>query len=82
MQQTDLETAAAKYSYLRGLFFVPLGVLFILAALANWEVGPLRHTWAFPVAALAVAAACLPIGRQRIGRWICRSTPPQSPSRW
>ena len=63
MQQTDLETAAAKYSYLRGLFFVPLGVLFILAALANWEVGPLRHTWAFPVAALAVAAACLPIGR-------------------
>jgi hypothetical protein len=63
MQRRDLETAAASYSYLRGLFFLPLGVVFVLAALANWEVGPLRHTWAFPVAAIVVGAVCLPIAR-------------------
>jgi hypothetical protein len=63
MQRRDLETAAASYSYLRGLFFLPLGVVFILAALANWEVGPLRHAWAFPVAAIGLGAVCLPIAR-------------------
>jgi hypothetical protein len=63
MERRKLETAAASYAYLRGLLFIPLGLLFILAALANWEVGPLRHTWAFPVAAALVAAACLPITR-------------------
>lgn len=61
MHRRNLETAAATYSYLRGLFFIPLGMLFILAALANWEVGPLGHIWAFPVAALVLGSACLPI---------------------
>lgn len=63
MERKNLETAAANYSYLRGLFFIPLGMLLILAALANWEVGPLRHIWAFPVAAVVVGAICLPISR-------------------
>ena len=63
MQRGNLEKAAANYSYLRGLFAIPAGVLLILAALANWQVGPLRPTWAFPVAAVAVGAACLPIAR-------------------
>jgi hypothetical protein len=63
VQRRNLETAAANYSYLRGLFFIPGGALFILAALANWEVGPLRHAWVFPVAALAVGAVCVPIAR-------------------
>ena len=63
MQRGNLEKAAASYSYLRGLFGIPLGVLLILAALANWQVGPLRQTWAFPVAAVGVGAACLPIAR-------------------
>jgi hypothetical protein len=63
MQRRNLETAAASYSYLRGLFFIPGGLLCILAALGNWEVGPLRHTWVFPAAAVAVGAACLPIAR-------------------
>jgi hypothetical protein len=63
MQRRNLETAAASYSYLRGLFFLPLGVVFILSALGNWAVGPLRHTWAFPVAVVLVAAVCLPIAR-------------------
>jgi hypothetical protein len=63
MNRKSLETAAANYSYLRGLFFIPLGLVFILAALANSEVGPLRHAWAFPLAAAVVGAACLPISR-------------------
>jgi hypothetical protein len=71
MQRDQLERAAASYSYLRGLFLVPLGTVFILSALANWQIGPLRHLWAFPVAAALVAAACLPIARhytQHYGR--------------
>ena len=60
MQRGNLETAAANYSYLRGLFAVPAGVLLILAALVNWGVCPL---WAFPVAAVVAGAACLLIAR-------------------
>jgi hypothetical protein len=63
MQRTTLETAAAKYSYLRGLLYIPAGLVIILAALANWEVGPLGEAWTFPVAAVAIGAACLPIAR-------------------
>jgi hypothetical protein len=61
MERERLETAAAKYTYLRGLFFIPLGAWFILAALGNWEVGPLRHAGVFLVAMLAIAATGLPI---------------------
>src|SRR4051794_35458670 len=63
MQRRQLETAAANYSYLRGLFYIPLGALFVLAALGNWQVGPLRHAWTFPLAVALIAAACLPISR-------------------
>lgn len=63
MQRKSLETAAANYSYLRGLFSIPLGAMFVLAALANWGVGPLRHVWAFPIAGAVVAATCIPITR-------------------
>jgi hypothetical protein len=63
MQRRELETAAARYSYLRGLLLVPLGGLFLLAALGNWAVGPLRHTWAFVVAMLAIGLVHLLITR-------------------
>ncbi len=63
MERKKLESAALSYAYLRGLFGIPLGLLVILSALANWEVGPLRHIWAFPVVALALGAVCLPIAR-------------------
>lgn len=63
MERETLESAATKYAYLRGLFGLPIGLLFILSALANWEVGPLSELWAFPVVALAVGALCLPINR-------------------
>jgi hypothetical protein len=71
MQRRDLETAAAKHSYLRGLLYLPLGALFVLAALGNWEVGPLRRTWVFLVVAVAIGAVALVIGRyynDRYGR--------------
>jgi hypothetical protein len=63
VERRQLESAAASYSYLRGLRLVPLGLLIILAALTNWEVGPLRHLWTFPVAALVITSASLPITR-------------------
>jgi hypothetical protein len=69
MARRDLETAAARYSYLRGLLCIPLGGLFILAALGNSEVGPLRHTWAFLLAALALGAIYLAISRAYNARY-------------
>jgi hypothetical protein len=71
LPRRDLESAAANYTYLRGLLLIPLGLLAILSALANWEVGPLRHVWAFPVAAAAVGLLCVLITRfynDRYGR--------------
>jgi hypothetical protein len=58
MDRDALESAAAKYSYLRGLLFIPGGLVFILAALGNWAVGPFAHAWFFiaTLAALGVSA--------------------------
>jgi hypothetical protein len=63
VQRRNLETAAASYSYLRGLLFIPVGALCILAALGNWKVGPLRHAWVFVGVAAAIGLASLLILR-------------------
>jgi 4-hydroxybenzoate polyprenyltransferase len=63
MDRRDLEAAAARYSYLRGLLLLPLGGLLVLGALGNAEVGPLRHAWAFLLGALALGAVYLAINR-------------------
>jgi hypothetical protein len=63
MQRDRLESAAAEYHHLRGLFGIPLGFLFFLSALGNWQWGPLRHEWVFLGALLVIVAACLPISR-------------------
>lgn len=71
MERKKLESAAAEYTYLKGLFGIPMGFLAILSALGNWEWGPLRHPLVFVGAALALGAACLPISRyynERYGR--------------
>ena len=90
MQRRQLETAAANYSYLRGLLFVPLGALSLLAALGNWQVGPLRHDWVFVAVAAAIGLSYLPISRyynDNYGR-LSPSTREQvrvaagAPSRW
>ena len=63
MDRKKLESAAATYPYLRGLLSIPVGVLFILAALTNVEWGPLRHLWVFGVSILVVGAAYVRIAR-------------------
>jgi hypothetical protein len=63
MQRRDLESAAARYTYLRGLLLIPAGLLFVVAALGNWEVGPFRHAWVFVAAVLAIGAVYLVILR-------------------
>jgi heme O synthase-like polyprenyltransferase len=42
---------------------MPLGVLFVVAALGNWEWGPLRHDWMFVAVVLVIAAVCALINR-------------------
>lgn len=61
MERNTLESAAANYSYLRGLLFIPLGMLFVLAALGNMDWPPLRHDGVFVAALVAIGAACVPI---------------------
>jgi hypothetical protein len=63
MDRRSLETAAAKYSYLRGLLFIPGGLLAIIAALGNAAVGPLRHDWVFVLAVALLGGAALLINR-------------------
>jgi hypothetical protein len=55
MDRRDLEVAAAKVTYLRGLLALPLGAVFVFVGVGNlgWW-GPLRHTWVF-LTCLAVA---------------------------
>jgi hypothetical protein len=64
MQRRELEKAAVNHSYLRGLLYLPLGGLFVLAALGNWEIGPFRHTWIFLLTAVALGAVALAISRR------------------
>jgi hypothetical protein len=63
MDRRTLETAAAKYSYLRGLLFLPGGLLLILAALGNAAVGPFRHDWVFVLAVALLGGVALLINR-------------------
>jgi hypothetical protein len=63
MTRGDLHKTAAGLSYLRGLLMVPLGVVLVLSALANWNVGPLRQDWAIPLAVAIAGVAYLAIGR-------------------
>jgi hypothetical protein len=63
MERKELESAAATYTYLKGLLGIPGGLLAILAALGNWQWGPLRHSWVFLAAALVLAASGLAISR-------------------
>jgi hypothetical protein len=53
VERRALESAVSNSLYLRGLGLVPLGVIFIVAALTTWKVGPLRHLWVANIAILA-----------------------------
>jgi hypothetical protein len=59
--RTQLKTAAANYTYLRGLFFLPLGLLPIISALGNTGWGPLQSPWVFLGVVALLGVACVPI---------------------
>jgi hypothetical protein len=63
MERKELESAATEYSYMRGLFMVPLGLLFFLSALGNWGWGAPRHTWILVGGLVVIAAATLGVNR-------------------
>src|SRR5688572_28719009 len=63
MERTELESAVAENSHLRGLFAVPLAGLMLLSALGNWGLGPLRHAWVFLLCVALIAAPCMPLRR-------------------
>ena len=63
MQRDELERTAAIYTHLRGALAIPAGLLFVLAALGNWQVGPFRHHWVFIAGVLAIGAAYQLIAR-------------------
>ena len=57
MQRDELKRTAAIHTYLRGALAIPTGLLFVLAALGNWEVGPFRHHWVFIAGVLVLGGA-------------------------
>ena len=57
------EAAAPIYSHLRGLLAIPAGLLFVLAALGNWQVGPFRHDLVFLAGVLAIGLAYVLVAR-------------------
>jgi hypothetical protein len=61
VERTQLKTAAANYTYLRGLFFLPLGLLPIISALGNTGWGPLQNPWVFLAVVALLGIACVPI---------------------
>ena len=63
MERKHLESAAANYSYLRGLLAIPVGFVLILAGLTNMEWGPLSDTWVFLAAMPVAGVAFLGITR-------------------
>ena len=63
MERRELERTAWAYTHLRGLTAIPGGLLFMLAALGNWQVGPFRHDWVFLACVLAIGGAYALIAR-------------------
>jgi hypothetical protein len=63
MERQRLEAAGTEYSYMRGLFMVPLGLLFFLSALGNWGWGAPRRTWVLVGGLLVVAVTSLAVNR-------------------
>jgi len=56
MDRRELETAAARATYLRGLTAVPLGLLFVITGVGNLGWGPLGEPVVFLACVTALAA--------------------------
>jgi hypothetical protein len=63
MDRKELERAASKVTYLRGLLAVPLGALFLLFGLGNLGWAPLRSPWVFLACLAGLALAWAAINR-------------------
>jgi hypothetical protein len=63
MDRRELELAASKVAYLRGLLAVPLGGLFLLAGLGNLGWAPLRSTWVFLACLAALGLGWVALNR-------------------
>ena len=63
MERKRLQSAAVSYTYFKGLYAIPGGLLAIVAALGNWGWGPLQSNWVFLGVVALIGAACLPIAR-------------------
>ena len=63
MDTTQLRSAAAEHRYLRGLIQVPVGLLFIAAALGNEHWGPLDNDWVFIAVMVLLAGVAWAINR-------------------
>ena len=72
------ERAAVTYAHLRGLLLVPVGALFLLAALANWDVVP---TWALAAGVAVIALLWLVIRREYGTRYGSVRTSPRQQTR-
>lgn len=77
MDHRRLQAAASAYPYLRGLFAMPAGLLWVVAALGNWSWGPFRHAGVF-IAAVAVVGGLCVLASRHYDRHFGRVTPTQS----
>jgi hypothetical protein len=71
VQRRQLESRAAAYAHLRGMLAIPAGLLFVLAALGNGQVGPFAGDVVWLACAGAIGIAYVVIARvyrQRYGR--------------
>jgi heme O synthase-like polyprenyltransferase len=64
MDRAQLQSAAAEYPYLRGLFLIPLGVVFVASAIGNWG-----YDWVFLATLPLAAAAALLVNRYYDEHW-------------
>jgi hypothetical protein len=56
MQRRDLELAAVRVAYWRGLLAVPVGLCFLVIGLGNLRWGPFAQDWVFLAGIVATAA--------------------------
>jgi hypothetical protein len=63
MEREQLQSAAVSYTYFKGLYAIPGGLVAIVASLGNWAWGPLRHDWVFLAVLALLGASCLLIAR-------------------
>jgi hypothetical protein len=69
MERRELESAAARATYLRGLTAVPLGLLFLLTGAGNLGWGPATHPVFYLAGIALLAAAWLALTRQYNDRY-------------